>query len=36
MMPSGCMSWLYSLRALENRDARHPEYTNTSKKTASA
>ena len=29
------MRWLSSLRALGNRDALHPEYTNTFKKTAS-
>ena len=35
MMPSNVVRWLSSLRALGNRDALHPEYTNTSKKTAS-
>lgn len=35
MLPSNVVRWLRSLRALGNRDALHPEYTNASKKTAS-
>ena len=35
IVPSDLVRWLYLLRALGNRDARHPEYTNTAKKTAS-
>ena len=31
-----CSEMAYSLRALGNRDALHPEYTNTTKKTAPA
>ena len=35
MLPSDVSEMAYSLRALGNRNALHPEYTNTLKKTVS-